>query len=117
MLNENTVQAYEDQKEKGSTDCWRIKTYQIIRTHTIHKASGTMGITAREVIEALHCHDVNLVRPEITRLIKDRIVRICGKTKCKFTGKSVYVLEWTGAAYFSHGNWKKKEAKSWLGSK
>lgn len=50
--------------------------------------------------------DFNLVRPEITRLIKDGLIKEVGKTRCNWTGKTVRHCTSTGKEYFARGNKK-----------
>jgi len=54
----------------------------------------------------LRTNEPSLIRPEITRLIQDGILREVGKVKCLTTGKTVRTCEWTGEPYFSRGNKK-----------
>jgi len=55
--------------------------------HIISKLS--MPRTDREVAEALGFTDMNSVRPFITRLKKDGVVREVGNVRCPVTGRTV----------------------------
>ncbi len=100
MIHENSAVSFQDHKETGKAEAWRRRVFDVFYS----KPDRTMS--DRYVVEELAAPDVNLVRPEITRLIQDGILREGGKIKCSITGKTVRWCEWTGKPYFSRGNKK-----------
>jgi hypothetical protein len=48
--------------------------------------------------------DVNSVRPQITRLIKDGIVEECGKTICPVTSRTVRLVRMKPPAIMDYKN-------------
>jgi hypothetical protein len=95
-----------EQQEKGSTEAWRRRVFDVYASGEFPGHWPVSQYTDREVMELLNCQDPNLCRPEITRLKKDGLLRELSKTRCLKTGKTVRLCEWTGAAYFSRGNKK-----------
>lgn len=91
-VHPNSTQSLNEQKEQGKTETWRRRVF-------IAYAYSDKPRTDRTVCHALGAWDSNLIRLEITRLIKDGLLRECGKTKCLWTGKSVRLVEWTGKPY------------------
>jgi hypothetical protein len=100
MIHENSVKSYEEQKEKGLIESWRRIVFDAYCMKPFN------SLTDREVLSKLGNPDVNLVRPEITRLISDGLLKPVGKTICSFTGKTVRHCTWTGKLYFMRGNKK-----------
>lgn len=72
---------------------FRRKIYELLRQRT-------EPLTDREIMNALNEHDPNNVRPEITRLKDDEIIRELGKKRCSITGKTVRIVGLTGLPYF-----------------
>lgn len=103
MIHENSTLSYNQQKEQGKPECYRKKIFDYIRYSGI-------PLTDRQIMRHFAEPDVNNIRPEITRLKADGLIKEDGKTKCIHTGKMVRVVVATGNPYFSHGN---KEIKSW----
>jgi hypothetical protein len=99
MVHENSTKSYEEQKASGSVESWRRRVYEAFR-------SSEHPRTDRSIMEQFKVTDANLVRPEITRLIRDRILQEEGKTKCMWTGKTVRTCVTTGNPYFEKGNKK-----------
>jgi hypothetical protein len=100
MVHENSTLSYQEHKDTGKAEAWRKKVFDVFQNNP------DKLITDRCVVEILSAHDVNLVRPEITRLIQDGILKEVGKTKCVVTGKTVRMCSCTGEAYYSRGNKK-----------
>lgn len=98
MNHDNSTKSYEEQKAKGSVECWRRKVYDVF-WHGFHTS-----YTDREVMNILGALDPNFVRPEITRLTSDGILKEIGKTQCRYTKKTVRHSSWTGKEYYSNGN-------------
>lgn len=96
MIYENSTTSLVEQRQSGRTRHFRRAIFKIL------KESAT-ALTDREVMELLKESDVNNVRPEITRMKADRLVKETGKTRCSFTGKKVRQSTVTGVEYFDRG--------------
>lgn len=94
MIHGNSDKAYGEQVTSGKSDSYRDSVYKLI------SFSGIYGITDREIMAKLKETDPNNVRPEITRLKDDGLIREIGKTKCRFTGKTVRLVVVTELPYF-----------------
>jgi hypothetical protein len=97
VIHPNSTASYQDHKETGKAEVWRKRVFDAY-------AYSDKPRTDRAVIISLGADDFNLIRPEITRLVQDGILREVGKVKCVITGKTVRICEWTGKAYYSKGN-------------
>jgi len=72
--------------------------------------AGSDGMTAKEIAVAMMrkgyipTSERNFASPRLTEMLKNGVVDIVGKKKCKYTGKtvSVYVL-WEGGADAENG--------------
>lgn len=67
-------------------------------------------MTDRQIMYSLQETDFNNIRPEITRLRDDGIIRECGKARCEHTGKSVRTVQLTGLPYFKRQGKSRKFA-------
>ena len=67
----------------------KTRRYQMI----LNVMNGEM--TAREICDALGYHEMNMVRPRITELIKQGIVEKCGTTFDSITQRTVNVFRIT----------------------
>lgn len=100
MVHINSTVSYQEQKELGKIDSFRLKVYNTI-------ANSPFGLTDRQVMYNLRESDFNNIRPEITRLKQDGLVGEIGKTKCFYTGKMVrVVVVLLDKPYFTRGNKK-----------
>ena len=95
-LHENSIESYNDQKKKGLCESYRAQVYELIR-------SNPVGLTDRAIMWLLNETDPNNVRPEITRLKQDGLIKEDGKIPCSYSGKRVRVSVITGKPYFSRG--------------
>lgn len=97
MVHKNSTLSLEEQQLRGKTESYRHKVYSLLITSGI-------AMTDRQMMEMLNEDDVNNIRPEITRLKQDGILRECGLKVCSRTGKLVRLVEVTDKPYFSRGN-------------
>lgn len=96
MTHENSNASYSEHKRSGKREHFRIAIFEIIKT-------ATEAVTDRQVMQILKQSDPNNVRPEITRLKDDLLVKETGKAKCQVTGKTVRLVCWTGREYCRKG--------------
>jgi hypothetical protein len=83
MIHDNSRESHRHNEESGKGATCRKLVIAILQA-----ADGPM--TDREILNSSdEFYDVNSVRPQITRLIKDGIVEECGKTTCPDTGRTV----------------------------
>jgi hypothetical protein len=95
MIHDNSSLSYTEHKHGGSHDTWRSNVFDFYSKDRV--------LTDRDVIVGLKATDVNLVRPEITRLIQDGLLIEMGKVKCSITNRTVRTTTPTGEIYFSRG--------------
>lgn len=90
----NSTKALKAQKVAGKVEKYRRKVFDFLSASKTPK-------TDRDIFTTLGVSDVNNIRPEITRLKKDGLVREAGRIKCPVTGKTVRTTTVTGVPYFS----------------
>ena len=92
---ENRRQAYYEIQKDAPTRRWHV--VQILRHHP-------EGMTAEEIVQELVADgiikyfDMNYVRPRLTELARDGIVKACGKAISRRSGRSVTVWKTERAA-------------------
>ena len=81
-----------EEKKIGRSQDYRL------RIHALLKETNA-GWTDRQIMVELNVTDANLVRPEITRLKQQGLLREVGKTRCSVTGRQVRVVAVTDKPY------------------
>ena len=92
MLHTNSEKSYKELKETGKRDIFRKLVYAEIMY--------SIGITDRQIMVELNETDPNNIRPEVTRLKQDGLIKEIGKTRCSYTGKTVRQVALTDEKYF-----------------
>jgi hypothetical protein len=95
-IHENSVNSYKDFK-KIKQNCFRARIWNFYN-------DAKNPLTDREVMQGLQENDFNNIRPEITRLKQDGLLKEVGKTKCFITGKTVRISSVTDKAYFNRND-------------
>lgn len=88
----NSAESFTQFTESGSREKYRRKIFDLL-------AERKAPMTDREMMNALSVTDPNLIRPEITRLREDGVVKGAGDTKCVETGRKVRLSELSGIPY------------------
>lgn len=92
MIHENSNTSREEEKKSGRAGDYRRRIHEFL-------ARTPLGATDRYVMNVLGVTDANLVRPEITRLKANGLVREIGKVKCIITGRVVRLVTATDVPY------------------
>ena len=93
QVHENSTASLNEEKKRGRPEIFRKKIWDFL-------FSIPYPSTDRRIMKALGEDDVNNIRPEITRLKQDGLIREAGKVACEFTGKKVRLITTTGSDYF-----------------
>jgi hypothetical protein len=93
---DNSADSYGEHKARGKAGLFRRGIYDLL-------LKAGRGMTDREMMERLGAEDPNLVRPEVTRLAQDGILRRTGDTTCPVTGRKVRISTLTGKPYRERG--------------
>ena len=84
-IHNNSKKSHQEHEDSGKGATYRMKILRLLRN-----ADGPL--TDRQIIDLLDVTDVNNIRPEITRLKQQGIIREVGATKCPVTGKTVRLV-------------------------
>jgi hypothetical protein len=98
-IHPNSTKSYEEEKLAGHVSSFRKMVFECY-------ARSSSPLSDRDVLKLLDNPDVNNVRPEITRLKHDHLIKEVGRTVCPTTNKTVRICAATGDPYFSRGNKK-----------
>jgi hypothetical protein len=93
-LHPHSTASYREEQSAGRTRSFRRRVYDAIALTTL---------TDRQIMAGLEETDPNNIRPEITRLKQDGLIREVGKVRCEYTGKTVRQVTTTGKPYFDRG--------------
>ena len=98
-MHTNSTESYREQKKNGKTDHFRKRIWETLR-------DSNKPMTDREIMAELNEADCNNVRPEVTRLKQDGLIRECEKKICQWTGKKVRQTVICSTAYHTRPSGK-----------
>ena len=91
-IHSNSIDSFREHVRSLKLETWRHKIYYYLKDCINAK-------TDREIWLHFDKPDFNDIRPEITRLKQDGLLKEVGKKKCSFTNKTVRLVRSAGIEY------------------
>ena len=93
-IHDNSRRSKREEDDSGRTTMFRKAVFNLL-------LSTEEALTSRQIMNRLKEDDVNNIRPEVTRLKEDGLIRETGTAICDVTRKTVAVFRPTGLPYMT----------------